>query len=105
MTENEVLDADKIGLKSELEFLRALADILCPPDGVSPPDVKRAMMAISTMRMALSRAPRAEVGAPITNIRGTCSCGWPSKPCQRTQTDCGFIQPTGGDMNRERKDG
>lgn len=30
------LDANSIGLKSEIEFLRDLADILCPPDGVSP---------------------------------------------------------------------
>lgn len=41
------------GLKSELEFLRTLAEILAPLDGGAP-NVRRALDAISTMRMALS---------------------------------------------------
>lgn len=59
----EGLSADGVGLKSELDFLRTLADILCPPNG-DPADVQRALQAISTMRMALSRAPRSESPPP-----------------------------------------
>lgn len=58
MTQRDTsLDAEKIGLKSELEFLRSLAEILAPLDGGAP-DVRRALLAISTMRVALSGAPR-----------------------------------------------
>jgi hypothetical protein len=52
---------DGAGLKSELDFLRSLAEILAPLDG-GPADVKRALDAISVMRIALS-APRSSSAA------------------------------------------
>ena len=52
-------DTEAIGLKSELEFLRTLAEILAPLDG-GPADVRRALDAIGTMQLALSGTPRSE---------------------------------------------
>lgn len=58
--------ADKLdegcGPKSELEFLRTLADILSP-DRAGGPDVRRALDAISTKRIFLSGTVRPESGA------------------------------------------
>ena len=52
-------NTEAIGLKSELEFLRTLAEILAPLDG-GPADVRRALDAIGTMQLALSGTPRSE---------------------------------------------